>query len=144
MRSQIESLESALGADRNSIASRIRNEYKEAARREALLRQDYETEARIIGEQAERAIQYNILKREADSTREIYDAMLQRVATSASVARPAAQCGSGFALTIKQVGAHLARTSEKIGPQASDDVRPHDQIWSSRSSMKTIEDAQSG
>ena len=65
MRSQIESLESALDADRNPIASHIRNEYKEAARREALLRQDCETQARIIGEQAERAIQYNILKREA-------------------------------------------------------------------------------
>ena len=85
VQAQIEALESALRNERNAIVTRIRNDYEEAARREALLKQDYDTQSRIVGEQAEKAIQYNILKREADSTREIYDAMLQRV-KEASVA----------------------------------------------------------
>jgi capsular exopolysaccharide synthesis family protein len=85
VRAQIEALESALHSERNAIVTRIRNDYQEAARREALLRQDYDTQARIVGEQAEKAIQYNILKREVESTREIHDAMLQRV-KEASVA----------------------------------------------------------
>jgi capsular exopolysaccharide synthesis family protein len=85
VRAQIEALEAALLDERGSIVKRIRNDYEEAARRESLLRQDYETQARIVGEQAESAIQYNILKREVESTREIHDAMLQRV-KEASVA----------------------------------------------------------
>jgi capsular exopolysaccharide synthesis family protein len=85
VQAQIESLEAALLSERDSIVARIRNEYDEAVRREALLTQDYETQAQIVGEQAERAIQYNILKREVESTREIHDAMLQRV-KEASVA----------------------------------------------------------
>lgn len=85
VRAQIEALGAALVSERDSIVTRIGNEYDEAVRHDALLRQHYETQARIVGEQAEKAIQYNILKREVESTREIHDAMLQRV-KEASVA----------------------------------------------------------
>jgi capsular exopolysaccharide synthesis family protein len=82
---QIEALEAALQSERGAIVTRIRNDFEETTRREALLKGDYDAQARLVNEQAEKAIQYNILRREVESNREIHDAMLQRV-KEASVA----------------------------------------------------------
>ena len=80
---QIAPLESAYARERDSILARIRNEYEEARRREKLLADDYATQSRLVTGDAEKAIQYNILKREVDTNRQIYEAMLQRVKESA-------------------------------------------------------------
>src|SRR5204863_1980773 len=37
------------------------------------------TQARLVSEQAEKAIHYNILKREVDTNRQLYDSMLHKV-----------------------------------------------------------------
>ncbi|MDP2999980.1 MAG: GNVR domain-containing protein, partial [Bryobacterales bacterium] len=39
----------------------------------------YATQAGLVTDQGEKSIQYGILKREVDSTRQLYDAMLQRL-----------------------------------------------------------------
>jgi capsular exopolysaccharide synthesis family protein len=79
LEAQIASLESALDKERSAIIKRIRNEYDEALRRENLLAADYASQARLVTLEAEKAIQYNILKRELDSNRQLYEAMLQRM-----------------------------------------------------------------
>ena len=85
VQAQIDTLEGALQRERAAVIQRIRNDYEEAVRREKLLELDYTKQSRLVSEQSEKAIQYNILKREVDSNRQIYDAMLERV-RSASVA----------------------------------------------------------
>ena len=85
VQAQIASLETALKSERAAIINRIKNEYDEGMRREKLLTTDYANQSRLVSEQAEKAIQYNILKREVDSNRQIYEAMLQKV-KEASVA----------------------------------------------------------
>jgi capsular exopolysaccharide synthesis family protein len=82
---QIATVEAALVQERSAVVQRIRNDYEEAVRREKLLDLDYMRQARLLGEQSEKAIQYNILKREVDSNRQLYETMLERV-RSASVA----------------------------------------------------------
>lgn len=79
---QIAPLEAALQQERSAIVDRLRNDYEAALRREKLLATDYANQSRLVTDQAEKSIQYNILKREADSNRQLYEAMLQRVKES--------------------------------------------------------------
>jgi capsular exopolysaccharide synthesis family protein len=76
---QIASLQSALASESGNIVRRIRNEFEAARRRESLLAADYANQARLMSEQADKVTHYNILKREVDTIRQLYDNMLQRV-----------------------------------------------------------------
>jgi Mrp family chromosome partitioning ATPase len=82
---QIAALQKSLISQRADILRRIKNEYDEANRRERLLTNAYAAQTGVVTDQGEKAIQYNILKREVDSNRQIYDNMLQRM-KEASVA----------------------------------------------------------
>ncbi|MBE0659129.1 MAG: polysaccharide biosynthesis tyrosine autokinase [Bryobacteraceae bacterium] len=76
---QISSLERSLDRERSQILRRIKNEFDEAVRKEKLLQSDYDKQARLVTVQGEKAIQYNILKREVETNRQLYESMLQRV-----------------------------------------------------------------
>ena len=76
---QIQPIEAALQKERAQIVGRLHNDYEAALRREKLLAGDYANQSRLVTDQAEKSIQYNILKREVDSNRRLYEAMLQRV-----------------------------------------------------------------
>ena len=79
LESQIAVLEAAMERERGSIIKRIRNEYNEALSREKLIAAVYAKQSQLVVQEAEKSIQYNILKREVDSNRQIYEAMLQKV-----------------------------------------------------------------
>jgi len=79
LRAQVAAVESAFQKERDAILKGIRNEYENALHQEKLLQAEYTRQAARVAEESERAIQYNILKREAETNRQIYDAMLQRV-----------------------------------------------------------------
>ena len=64
---------------RTDILTRIKNDFTESSRRENLLLAAYNTQAREVTGQDEKAIQYNILKRDVDSNRQLYDTMLQQM-----------------------------------------------------------------
>jgi len=85
VQAQIKAVEQSIARQRTDILQGIRNEFDEAMRRERLLLADYRQQTGIVTDQGEKAIQYNILKREVDTNRQIYDSMLQRV-KEASVA----------------------------------------------------------
>ncbi len=76
---QIAPLEAALQRERSAIIERLRNDYEAALRRERLLAADFAKQSGLVTDEAEKSIQYGILKREVDSNREIYASMLQRV-----------------------------------------------------------------
>lgn len=83
---QVAELEQRFAENRDNILKRIRNEYQEAARREQLLSAAYEAQTRVVSGQGEKAIQYNILKREVDTNRQLYEAMLQELKESSIAA----------------------------------------------------------
>jgi succinoglycan biosynthesis transport protein ExoP len=80
--SQIEPLQTEFEAERAAIIEHIRNDYDSALRREKLLSIDYNSQSSVVTDQAGKSIQYNILKREADSNRQLYDSTLQQVKAS--------------------------------------------------------------
>jgi polysaccharide biosynthesis transport protein len=82
LRGQIQSLEAEVATERKTVLDRIKNEYDEAMLREKKLSESYDNEAQAVSGDAGKAIQYNLLKREVDSNRQLYEAMLQRVKES--------------------------------------------------------------
>jgi succinoglycan biosynthesis transport protein ExoP len=79
VQAQVTALESALDKERASVIQRIRNDFESAQRREHLLATNYASQARLMSEQAAKVTHYNILKREVDTNRQLYDSMLQNV-----------------------------------------------------------------
>ena len=79
VQAQVTTLELALETERTNIIQRIRNEFESAQRREHLLAANYASQARLMSDQAAKVTHYNILKREVDTNRQLYDSMLQNV-----------------------------------------------------------------
>jgi capsular exopolysaccharide synthesis family protein len=82
LQAELDTLQTAFQHDRASILGRIKAEYDEASRRETLLQDAYDKQVANVSGEGERSIQYNILKREADSNRMLYDAMLSQLKQS--------------------------------------------------------------
>ncbi len=79
---ELATLQVAFDRDRGAILNRIRNEFEEATRKEKLLSAAYDAQTKEVTGEGEKSIQYNILKREADSNRQLYDTMLQQLKES--------------------------------------------------------------
>lgn len=65
--------------DASNILIRIRNEYESAQRREKLLASAYASQAHLVSTKAEEASHYNLLRRDVDSSRLLYESMMQRL-----------------------------------------------------------------
>jgi len=76
---QLKQIESALQTEVRKIAGRIQNEYLTAAEREKMLRAALEKQKDEANLLNERAIQYNVLKRDVESSRELYEGLQQRL-----------------------------------------------------------------
>ncbi len=74
-----ESQASSQRSDASNIMIRIRNDYEGAARRERLLSSAYASQAHHVSANADEAAHYNLLKRDVDSSRLLYESMLQRL-----------------------------------------------------------------
>jgi polysaccharide biosynthesis transport protein len=83
---EIESLEAAINAKRVAIVNRVDNELLESQRREQLLGAAYARQTRSVVNDSEKSIQYDMLKHDVDTNRQIYQAMLQRVKESSIAA----------------------------------------------------------
>jgi capsular exopolysaccharide synthesis family protein len=79
VRNQLEQTELAIQSEGNKLVSRIHNEYLAAVQRENLLRAALEEQKVEANNLNESTIQYEILKHEADSNRQLYDGLLQKM-----------------------------------------------------------------
>jgi capsular exopolysaccharide synthesis family protein len=79
VQAEMEALEGDLNKKRYEIVARIRNEYAAAVQREKILRASYAAQVQLVSRQAGKVAHYSVLKREAETNRQLYDSMLQRV-----------------------------------------------------------------
>jgi capsular exopolysaccharide synthesis family protein len=86
LQDQIAAYEEELAKERKTVISRIQNDYETARQREKLLADEYNAAVLVVGQQADQVAHYNILKREVDTDRTMYDSMLQRVKESSIAA----------------------------------------------------------
>jgi polysaccharide biosynthesis transport protein len=82
LQAEIDNLQTAFEQTRADILRRVQNDYDEAVQKEKLLAAAYNTQIGEVTGQGEKAIQYNILKRDVDSNRLLYDTMLQQLKQS--------------------------------------------------------------
>ena len=79
VQAQIATVKAALRGRRAEILSGIQNEYESASRRESLLESAYSSQVALLSKQSTKVAHYSVLQREVDTTRQLYDSMLQRV-----------------------------------------------------------------
>ncbi len=79
LQSQISAIETDMGKIRSRILDHIRGELEVAKTREKLLTDAATQQAGLVSAEASKAIHYNILKREVDTNREVWESLLQRV-----------------------------------------------------------------
>ena len=79
IKDQIAPLETGVQEARQNTLNRLKNDYQAALQREQLFQTDYDDAVTTVTKQADDVNHYNILKREVDSDKGIYDNMLQRV-----------------------------------------------------------------
>ena len=79
VQAQIDEVRSALETQRRNLVRRTANEYHSARRREKVLAMAYDQQAKRASEEAQNASRYGTLKHEVDTSRQLYDALVQRV-----------------------------------------------------------------
>jgi len=78
VQNQIDEIEGSLQQERTRAADQISNEYLASTRREQLVRQALVEQQKQVDRLAERSVQYNILKREVDTNKQLYEGLLQQ------------------------------------------------------------------
>jgi polysaccharide biosynthesis transport protein len=79
IQSQIDDVQKVLNQERKRAAQGIVDDYQAAVRREALVRGAFDQQQQQANLVAARAVQYNILKREVDTNKQLYEGLLQRL-----------------------------------------------------------------
>jgi capsular polysaccharide biosynthesis protein len=79
LKKQIDTLQTSLDRQKKALAQNIVDEYRSALDNEKYLAQALEQQKKEVNQIAEKSIQYNILKREVDTSKQLYDGLLQRL-----------------------------------------------------------------
>jgi capsular exopolysaccharide synthesis family protein len=79
LNAQIGELQSTIERERSNALGRIATELISARKREQLLRTAYASQAGLLSAQSERATRYNMLRREVETNRQLYQSILQKV-----------------------------------------------------------------
>jgi capsular exopolysaccharide synthesis family protein len=79
LREQMQELSDVVTREKINIANQVEAEYRNARQREQLLEQALEQQKKEASVKADRMVQYNILKREAEANKQLYDGLLQKL-----------------------------------------------------------------
>ena len=79
LKNQMHTMQKRIDGELTKVIVAIKNDYESSLRKEALLRQAFEHQKVRVMEMKDNAIRYNILKREADTNKELYKGLLQRM-----------------------------------------------------------------
>lgn len=79
LEAQIGVLKNAIEKERQQVAAKTKNDYQFALRREKLLSAEYVGTVKAVAEQAGKSLHYQMLRRDLDRDREIYDLMMQKL-----------------------------------------------------------------
>lgn len=79
LQEQITDLDQIVTHEKTNIANQIEAEYRGARQREVLLQQALDQQKQESAAMADKMVQYNILNREAQANKELYDGLLQKL-----------------------------------------------------------------
>ena len=76
---QVADMQRALNKERDDLVNRLKADYDVSEHRESILAAAYAKQAAEVTQHGDKAVQYNMLKREVDSDRKMYETLLQKV-----------------------------------------------------------------
>ncbi|MEW6376857.1 MAG: polysaccharide biosynthesis tyrosine autokinase [Thermodesulfobacteriota bacterium] len=79
LKTQMASIQKRIDTETQRVINGIWNDYESSLWKETLIREAFEQQKAKVVEMKDKAIQYNILKREADTNKELYKNLLQRM-----------------------------------------------------------------
>ena len=79
LQAQLKDLDGLVAREKTNIANQMEAEYHGSRQRELLLKNALDEQKAQTNQMAEKLVQYNILKREADTNKQLYDGMLQKL-----------------------------------------------------------------
>jgi succinoglycan biosynthesis transport protein ExoP len=79
LQAQLKDLDQLVAREKTNIANQVEAEYHGSRQRELLLKQALDQQKAETNQMAEKLVQYNILKREAEANKQLYDGMLQKL-----------------------------------------------------------------
>ena len=79
IRAQMKAVADSLAREKQAVAQEIVTEYRTAEQREELLQKALGQQEQSASEQAQKMVQYNILKREAETDKQLYDSLLEKL-----------------------------------------------------------------
>jgi capsular exopolysaccharide synthesis family protein len=86
LNAQIADLEQQSTQHRTNIIRRLGVQNSETSRRKELLAKAYQQQLGVVSDQSVKEVRYNILKKEVDANRDLYQSMMQRVKQASIVA----------------------------------------------------------
>jgi len=79
LQGQLKEIDQLISDEKKSIIDQMGNDYNEARQRETLLTQALDQQKIEASQMSERLVEYNILKREAEANKTLYDGMLTKL-----------------------------------------------------------------
>jgi succinoglycan biosynthesis transport protein ExoP len=76
---QLNEIAQAIDSEKKSIGTQIQAEYQGSRQRELLLKQALDQQKNEAASMADKMVQYNILKRDAEANKQLYDGLLQKL-----------------------------------------------------------------
>ncbi len=112
LQAQVTELESTLKRERQSIITRIRNDFQGAERREQLLAAAYKKQSDLVADLSRKEVSYDLMKRELDSNRRLYDDLLSKSTGIAMLA--AVKVSSAYVIDKARVPESPSKPSLKM------------------------------
>jgi succinoglycan biosynthesis transport protein ExoP len=79
IQAQLKDLDQLVTREKTNIGNQVEADYRGARQRELLLQQALDQQKQETNQTAEKLVQYNILNREAEANKQLYDGMLQKL-----------------------------------------------------------------
>ena len=79
IQAQLKDLDQLITREKLNIGNQVEADYRGSRQRELLLKEALDEQKAEVNQTAEKLVQYNILKREADTNKQLYDGMLQKL-----------------------------------------------------------------
>jgi len=100
IQAQLKDLDQLITREKLNIGNQVEADYRGSRQRELLLKEALDEQKAEVNQTAEKLVQYNILKREADTNKQLYDGMLQKlkeagITAGMAHAVPSAPVGTG-------------------------------------------------
>jgi succinoglycan biosynthesis transport protein ExoP len=79
LQAQVKDMDQLIQKENVNTLNRLESDYREARERETLLTQALDQQKTVANEMAERMVEYNILKREAEASKTLYDGLMTKL-----------------------------------------------------------------